>query len=84
MKLFGLVLVGISNARANFEVVSCNNNSTYVPEMTIEVEESYFALNLAGQEAAFQLIGGYYQKTFAQEELSITFPNDEGFYILTN
>ena len=83
MKLFGLVLVGISNAEANFEVVSCNNNSTNVPEMTIKVEESYFALNLAGQEAAFQLSDGYYQKIISQEELSITFPTDEGFYMLT-
>ena len=83
MKLFGLVLVGFSNAEANFEVVGCNNNSTNVPEMTIKVEESYFALNLAGQEAAFQLTDGYYQKIISQEELSITFPTDEGFYMLT-
>ena len=40
MKLFGMVLAsGIANAEADFEVVSCNNEDTRAPEMTIKVRD---------------------------------------------
>ena len=39
MKLFGLVLVGLTNAEADFQVVSCNNEHTKAPEMTIKVRD---------------------------------------------
>ena len=44
----------------------------------VKVEESYFALNLAGQESSFQLIDGFYQTTISQDQLSISFPSNEG------
>ena len=41
MKLFGLVLAGLSKAQAgtDFQVVSCNNENTRAPEMTIKVRD---------------------------------------------
>ena len=39
MKLSGMVLVGLTNAETDFQVVSCNNESTKAPEMTIKVRD---------------------------------------------
>ena len=41
MKLFGLVLAGLSKAQGgtDFQVVSCNNENTKAPEMTIKVRD---------------------------------------------
>ena len=50
-------------------------NSSYTS--LSKVEESYFALNLFGQEESFQLIDGFYQKTITEDELTIFF-SDEG------
>ena len=50
------------------------------PSIPGQVEESYFALNFQGseQESSFQLIDGFYQKIISQDQLSISFPSDEG------
>ena len=39
MKLFGMVLVGLAKAEADYEVVSCNNENTRAPEMIIKVRD---------------------------------------------
>ena len=39
MKLFGMVLVGLAKAEADYEVISCNNESTRAPEMIIKVRD---------------------------------------------
>ena len=39
MKLFGMVLVGLAKAEADYEVVSCNNENSRAPEMTIKVRD---------------------------------------------
>ena len=46
MKLFGLVLVGLAKAEADFEVVSCNNESTKAPEMTIKARDLLTVIDL--------------------------------------
>ena len=41
MKFFGLVFAGLTRAQAgaDFQVVSCNNEITKAPEMTIKVRD---------------------------------------------
>ena len=46
MKLFGLVLAGLAKAEADFEVVSCNNQISKVPEMTIQVRDLLTVIDL--------------------------------------
>ena len=46
------------------------------PEMVFQIEKDHFELNFQGQEAGFQLDGGYYKKTVSEDDLVVGFDDD--------
>lgn len=72
----------ISTAAANtLEVISCNNEDVAErpPALSFKIEESYFRNNLEDQdEALYQLVNGFYERTIPEDELTLEFdPNDD-------
>ena len=44
--------------------------------MVFQIEKDHFELNFQGQEAGFQLDGGYYKKTVSEDDLVVGFDDD--------
>ena len=44
--------------------------------MNLQIEKDHFELNFQGQEAGFQLDGGYYKKTVSEDDLVVGFDDD--------
>ena len=44
--------------------------------MVFQIEKDHFELNFQGQEAGFQLDGGYYKKTVSEDDLIVAFDDD--------
>ena len=60
----------------DFQVTSCNNNNTLAPEITIQITKEYFESYLAGRENDFIFSNDFYEKTFDQDDLQLSFSDD--------
>ena len=68
-------LLAIKSVEAqDFEVTSCDDpNSPNIPAVSVKIAEQYFNNNFPSQTSSFNLVNGFYEKTFEENILDKEF-----------
>ena len=89
--LLKALLLPFCKASEKYETVSCINDQNVrnqilsrvgkcfffqKPELTLRIEQSHFDSNFEGQEGEFQFENGFYKKTVPEEDLVVSFDDD--------